>query len=145
MAKPPPRVPVDRDEPALTPFDKSVDAIVSLLSHPSRRLLQTDELRRAVGSLAPADGHRLADYERRLQGIHDLLLEKDIFGDEEIMLKCAALREEITRAPISDPGDAPSLDYVVLERAVREMLVAKGVFTADEWRQQMERRPGASG
>jgi nitrile hydratase alpha subunit len=41
-------------------------------------------------------------------------------------------------APISDHGREPSFEYLVLERALRELLIAKGVFTADEWRRQME-------
>jgi nitrile hydratase len=41
-------------------------------------------------------------------------------------------------APISDHGHEPSLEYQVLERAMRELLIAKGVFTADEWRRQIE-------
>jgi len=41
-------------------------------------------------------------------------------------------------APISDHGRAPSFDYLVLERALRELLVDKGIFTADEWRRQIE-------
>lgn len=41
-------------------------------------------------------------------------------------------------APISDHGREPSFDYLVLERAVRELLVEKGIFTADEWRRQIE-------
>lgn len=41
-------------------------------------------------------------------------------------------------APISDHGREPSFDYLVLERAVRELLVEKGVFTAAEWRRQIE-------
>lgn len=43
-----------------------------------------------------------------------------------------------THAPISDHGREPSFDYLVLERAVRELLIQKGVFTADEWRRQIE-------
>jgi nitrile hydratase len=43
-----------------------------------------------------------------------------------------------SHAPISDHGREPSFDYLVLERAVRELLVEKGVFTADEWRRQIE-------
>lgn len=41
-------------------------------------------------------------------------------------------------APISDHGRTPSFDYLVLERAVRELLIDKGVFTADDWRRQIE-------
>lgn len=86
---------IDRAEHDLTQFDKSVDAIMYLLSHPSRRLLRVDELRRAIESLTPEQYHGLAYYEKWLQGIHDLLLEKDILGEEEVMLKCATLREEM--------------------------------------------------
>ena len=86
---------IDRTEHELTQFDKSVDAIMYLLSHPSRRLLRVDELRRAIESLTPAQYHGLAYYEKWLQGIHDLLIEKDILGEEEVMLKCAALRQEM--------------------------------------------------
>ena len=89
--------PIDRREHDLTQFDKSVDAIMYLLSHPSRRLLRVDELRRAIESLAPEQYHGLAYYEKWLQGIHDLLIEKDILHDEEVMLKCAEIREKIGR------------------------------------------------
>ena len=41
-------------------------------------------------------------------------------------------------APISDHGREPSLDYLVLERALRELLIDKGIFSADEWRRQIE-------
>ena len=96
--------PIDRAEHDLTQFDKSVDAIMYLLSHPSRRLLRVDELRRAIESLTPAQYHGLAYYEKWLQGIHDLLLEKDVLHDEEVMLKCAEIREELTAPKGSTRG-----------------------------------------
>ena len=46
--------------------------------------------------------------------------------------------DDDAHAPISDHGREPSFDYLVLERAVRELLIGKGVFTADEWRRQIE-------
>lgn len=96
--------PIDRAEHDLTQFDKSVDAIMYLLSHPSRRMLRVDELRRAIESLTPAQYRDLAYYEKWLQGIHDLLLEKDILHDEEVMLKCAEIREELTAPKGSTRG-----------------------------------------
>lgn len=84
-------LPIDRTEHELTQFDKSVDALVYLLSQ--RKMLRVDELRRAIEALPPADYHGLAYYEKWLQAVHDLLLEKDILGEEEVMLRCAALRE----------------------------------------------------
>jgi hypothetical protein len=83
--------PIDRTEYELTQFDKSVDALVYLLSN--RRMIRVDELRRAIEALPPAQYHDLAYYERWIQAVHDLLLEKDVLGEEEVMLRCAAIRE----------------------------------------------------
>lgn len=41
-------------------------------------------------------------------------------------------------APISDHGREPRAEYRILERAVRELLIEKGVVTAEEWRRQIE-------
>jgi hypothetical protein len=83
---------IDRREHALTQFDKNVDALMYLLSHPSRRLIRVDELRRAIESLPPDDYARLSYYEKWLTAMHDLLIEKDVLGEEEILLKIAELR-----------------------------------------------------
>lgn len=83
--------PIDRTEHELTQFDKSVDALVYLLSR--RSIIRVDELRRAIEALRPEEYHGLAYYEKWLQAVHDLLLEKDVLGAEEVMLRCAALRE----------------------------------------------------
>lgn len=83
--------PIDRTEHELTQFDKSVDALVYLLSR--HGLIRVDELRRAIEALPPDQYHGLAYYEKWLQAVHDLLLEKDVLGEEEVMLRCAALRE----------------------------------------------------
>ncbi|HJS30922.1 MAG TPA: nitrile hydratase [Alphaproteobacteria bacterium] len=83
---------IDRSEHELTHFDQSVDALMYLLSHPSRRIIRVDELRRAIESLTPEQYADLSYYEKWLQAIHDLLIEKDVLGDEEIMLKVAEIR-----------------------------------------------------
>jgi hypothetical protein len=83
---------IDRHEPALTQFDKNVDALMYLLSHPSRRIIRVDELRRAIESLAPDDYVRLGYYERWLQAMHDLLIEKAVLSADEIARKLAELR-----------------------------------------------------
>jgi nitrile hydratase alpha subunit len=41
-------------------------------------------------------------------------------------------------APISDHGREPRLEYRILEQAMRELLIEKGIVTADEWRRQIE-------
>jgi len=40
--------------------------------------------------------------------------------------------------PISDHGREPRAEYRILEQAMRELLIEKGVVTADEWRRQIE-------
>ncbi|MBM3540295.1 MAG: nitrile hydratase subunit beta [Alphaproteobacteria bacterium] len=88
--------PIDRTEHELTQFDKSVDALVYLLSR--RSIIRVDEMRRAIEALRPEEYHSLAYYEKWLRAVHDLLLEKDVLGEEEVMLRCAALREAAERA-----------------------------------------------
>lgn len=83
--------PIDRTEYELTQFDKSVDALVYLLSR--RKIIRVDELRRAIEALPPDQYHTLAYYEKWLQAVHDLLLEKEILGEEELMLRCADIQE----------------------------------------------------
>ena len=87
--------PIDRTEHDPTQFDKSVDAMMYLLSGPEHRYIRVDELRRAIESLPPDQYHGLLYYEKWLQAIHDLLLEKHVISDEEIMLHCAAVRESL--------------------------------------------------
>jgi len=88
--------PIDRAEHDLTQFEKSVDAMMNLLSGAPRRLFTVDELRRTIESLTPEQYHGLLYYEKWLQAVHDLMIEKDVLSDEEVMLKCAALREEMS-------------------------------------------------
>jgi hypothetical protein len=87
---------IDRDEHALTQFDKNVDALMYLLSHPSRRIIRVDELRRAIESFTPLQYSSLSYYEKWLQAMHDLLIEKGVLTREEIAKKREALRAETT-------------------------------------------------
>jgi len=89
---------IDRSEHELTHFDRSVDALMYLLSHPSRRIIRVDELRRAIESLTPEQYEDLNYYEKWLQAIHDLLIEKDVLDAEEIMLKVAEIRADAAGA-----------------------------------------------
>ena len=89
---------IDRSEHELTHFDRSVDALMYLLSHPSRRIIRVDELRRAIESLTPEQYEDLSYYEKWLQAIHDLLIEKDVLDAEEIMLKVTEIRANAASA-----------------------------------------------
>jgi nitrile hydratase len=83
---------IDREEHALTQFDKNVDALLYLLSR--RRLIRVDELRRAIESFTPLQYASLSYYEKWLQAMHDLLVEKGVLTREEIAAKREALRGE---------------------------------------------------
>jgi nitrile hydratase len=85
---------IDRAEHEVTQFDKNVDALMSLLSHPSRRLIRVDELRRAIESFTPMQYASLSYYEKWLQAVHNLLVEKGVLTREEVEKKLAALRED---------------------------------------------------
>jgi nitrile hydratase subunit beta len=85
--------PIDRTEHELSQFDKQVDAIVNLLNHPTRRLMRTDELRNAIESL-PADIYDdLAYYEKWIQAVANVMVEKDVIGEEELVLKLADIKQ----------------------------------------------------
>jgi nitrile hydratase len=83
--------PIDRGEHPLTDFDKSVDALLYLLSRPERRIIRVDELRRAIESLSPEDYRRLGYYEKWLSAITALLVEKGVLDRAEIDRKVAEL------------------------------------------------------
>jgi nitrile hydratase len=85
--------PIDRAEHELTEFDKRVDAMMNLLSHPSRKLLRVDELRNAIESMPPAEYDSTAYYEKWIHVIADVMVHKDVIGEEELVLKLAELKE----------------------------------------------------
>lgn len=88
--------PIDRTEHALTEFDKRVDAIWSLLTGPEKRLATVDELRNAIESMDPAEYDSTAYYEKWIHAIAEVLVHKDLIGEEELVLKLAELKETET-------------------------------------------------
>ena len=85
---------IDRTEPELTQFDKQVDALMNLLSHASLRLVRVDEIRNSIESLPPATYDDLAYYEKWIHAISEVLVHKDIIGEEELVLKLAEIKQE---------------------------------------------------
>ncbi len=85
--------PIDRTDHDLSQFDKQVDALMNLLSHPSRRLVRVDELRNAIESLPPDRYDDLAYYEKWIHAIAEVLVHKDVIGEEELVLKLAEIKE----------------------------------------------------
>jgi nitrile hydratase len=84
---------IDREEHALTQFDKNVDALMYLLS--GRKLVRVDELRRTIESFTPLQYAQLSYYEKWLQAMTNLMVEKGVLTREEIDAKLASLRADV--------------------------------------------------
>jgi len=87
--------PVDRTEHDANFFEKRVDALMSLLSHPSRRLMTVDELRRGIESLDAEDYASLSYYQRWLISITNILLEKNVLSQDELGMRIHELQHRL--------------------------------------------------
>ena len=76
--------PLQHTEHDVEPWEKRVDAILRLVSDDSRRLVRTDELRRAIEDLGPGAYDELGYYERWIAAITQVLLEKGVIGVDEL-------------------------------------------------------------
>jgi nitrile hydratase len=86
---------VDRAEHETNFFEKRVDALMRLLSHPDRRLITVDELRRGIESLDKEDYFTLTYYERWLLSITHLLLEKGVLTEDELGARIHELQHRL--------------------------------------------------
>ena len=74
--------PIDRAEHVYSMWERRTDAIRGVLG--AKQIIRTDELRRAVESIEPAQYERLSYYERWIVAIEALLIEKGLLTREEI-------------------------------------------------------------
>ncbi|HYM02121.1 MAG TPA: nitrile hydratase [Stellaceae bacterium] len=90
---------VDRGEhdPAL--WEKRVDALRSLLSAPSRRLLLVDELRRNIEALPPQAYDEMSYYERWIAAITSTLLQRGVITADELARKMAEIEARGNSTP----------------------------------------------
>jgi hypothetical protein len=86
-----PAGPIAPDDHVPTYWEKRVDAMMMLLFDPKRRLARVDESRRMQEALGE-DYLKYGYYERWLQAITWLMLEKGVFSQEELDAKQAKLR-----------------------------------------------------
>ena len=84
--------PVGRTEHERAMWEKRTDALLVLLQ--GKRLMRTDELRRAIEGLGPGDYERLGYYERWITAIEQVMVEKGILTREEIDARVKALEAE---------------------------------------------------
>ena len=93
---------IDRSEHAQSLFEKRVDALVMLLSHPQLGAFKVDALRRAVEQLPPEQYRTLAYYPRWIRAIRRLLVEQSVVSDAEVEAKLTELRARNA----AEPADA---------------------------------------
>jgi hypothetical protein len=95
-----PAGPIDRAEHEPTLFDQRIDAMIRLLTHPSRAVFTVDAMRRSIESHSPHEYFGLTYYEKWLQAIRRLTLEQGVISEAELARKLDELRH---RAQSSQP------------------------------------------
>ena len=68
----------------LPPWQKQAWAMRQVLGDQKRKIVRTDELRRAIEDLPPADYDTLGYFERWVMATHNLVVEKGVLTPEEI-------------------------------------------------------------
>jgi hypothetical protein len=86
--------PIDQSEHQIMDWERRVDGLRSVLGQ--KGLLRTDELRRAIESLAPEQYESLRYYERWTAALEDLMVEKGLLTKEEIDRRVAELEQGST-------------------------------------------------
>jgi len=85
--RPGPTVVKDEHEHAL--WERRVDAMMLLLTHPSRKLLILDELRRNIEALGPGAYEHMDYYERWIAAIAAAMVERGVVTSDELGRKMA--------------------------------------------------------
>jgi hypothetical protein len=73
-------------------WEKRVDALMMLLSHPSRQLLKVDELRRNIESLGAQAYDAMTYYERWMHAIGQTLIQRGVLSIDELGRKMAEVQ-----------------------------------------------------
>ena len=102
---------VEKDEHPHALWEYRVDAMMMLLSHPSRRLLSTDELRRNVEALGPGAYAIMGYYERWIAAIAAIMLDRGVVTSDAL-----GRRMEEVEARGRDRGMTPSPDFEIGDR-----------------------------
>ena len=156
-----PAGPVERGEHVLAIWEKRVDALAMLLGE--RGLRRVDEARRQIEALTPNAYDTMSYYERWMAAIGSGLLGRGVVTADEIARAMGEVEARLTaeRAEHDHDGhdhthdhdhlphpkqpdeeDAPLGYYQVMEIAVRELLIAKGIISPADIRRMLERMDG---
>ena len=91
--------PIVKDEHAHDLWERRVDAMMMLLTHPSRRLLVLDELRRNIEALGPGAYETMGYYERWCAAIANAMIDRGVVTSDELGRRMAEVeaRDRATR------------------------------------------------
>ncbi|MFN7752886.1 MAG: nitrile hydratase [Pseudomonadota bacterium] len=81
---------IDPAEEPVEFWHKQNEALRGLLGDPLRRMVSVDEVRRAFESFGEDKYNRLSFYERRLEAMLDILVEKGLIDRETFMRRVEA-------------------------------------------------------
>ena len=81
--------PVGRDEHPYALWEYRVDAMMMLLTNPSRRLLTTDELRRHIEGLGRGAYETMGYYERWCAAVTAAMIDRGVITTDELARKMA--------------------------------------------------------
>lgn len=91
--------PIDRAEAPKSLFDRRVDAMLVLLTHPDRAAFTVDAMRRAIEGLSAEEYGRLSYYQKWCHAIRLLVVEQGLLSDAELTARIESLR-------MAEGGDA---------------------------------------
>ena len=102
--------PVVRDEHAHDLWERRVDAMMMLLTHPSRKMLVLDELRRNIEALGPGAYESMGYYERWCAAIANAMIDRGVVTSDELGRRMAAVeaRDRAMRDAAPDEAEGAS-------------------------------------
>ena len=80
---------VEHNEHDFALWEKRVDALMVLLSHPSRALLTVDELRRNIESIGTGAYDQMSYYERWIYSVTQTMIQRGVINIDELSRKMA--------------------------------------------------------
>ena len=78
----------------VAPWQKQAWAMRQALGDHADNLVCVDELRRGIEDLDPADYDRLGYFERWVMAMRQILVEKHVLGEDEIVARVAEIRQQ---------------------------------------------------
>lgn len=99
-----PAGPVEREEHAVSFFEKRVDAMVMLMVRPEVGVFRIDALRRAIESNSPEAYTSLTYYEKWLNALRDILIEQEVVDAEALAARIAEIEAREAQSGQVAPG-----------------------------------------